>query len=172
MRIVIMSAFAPLPRLVRAKRSRFPDELRDPRPTQQNMSEQRGGGHGGRKPGRTGAGARPSSSALVLDPRSPAPLRRAEGSAAARQSSPRLPPNRRGCLRSRLQQPQVDTSAPAVGGSSCRSRRHRLDVYSGVLLRREDASRDACQSNAQMRCIGGHHHPAAKSSIAAPLHDE
>ena len=35
-----MSAFAPLPRLVRAKRSRFPDELRDPRPTQQNMSEQ------------------------------------------------------------------------------------------------------------------------------------
>ena len=171
MRIVIMSAFAPLPRLVRAKRSRFPDELRAPRPTQQNMSEQRGG-RSGRKPGRTGAGARPSSSALVLDPRSPAPLRRAEGSAAARQSSPRLPPNRRGCLRSRLQQPQVDTSAPAVGGSSCRSRLHRLDVYSGVLLRRAGASRDACRSNAQMRCIGGHHHPAAKSSIAGPLRDE
>jgi hypothetical protein len=136
------------------------------------MSEQRGGGRGGRKPGRTGAGARPSSSALVLDPRSPAPLRRAEGSAAARQSSPMPSPNRRGCPRSRLQQPRAHTSAPAVGSSSCRSLLHRPDVYSGVLLRRADASRDACRSNAQMRCIGGHHHPAAKSSIAGPLHDE
>ena len=172
MRMVVMPDFAPLPRLVGAKRSRFPDELRDPRSPRQNMSERRGGGRGGRKPGRMGAGGRPSSSALVLDPRSPAPLRRAEGSAAARQSSPRLPRDRRVCLRSRLQQPQAHTSAPAVGDSSCRSRLNRPDVYSGVLLRRADASRDACRSNAQMRRVEGHHHPAAKSSIAGPLRDE
>jgi hypothetical protein len=172
MRMVVMPDFAPLPRLVGAKRSRFPDELRDPRSPRQNMSERRGGGRGGRKPGRMGAGGRPSSNAPVLDPRSPTPLRRAEGSAAARQSWPRLPPHRRVCFRSRSRKPQAHTSAPTVGGSSCRSRLHRPDVYSGVLLRRADASRDACRSNAQMRRVEGHHHPAAKSSIAGPLRDE
>jgi hypothetical protein len=132
MRIVIISDFAPLPRLDCAKRSRFPDELREPRPTQQNMNREEMAAAGENLAGR---GQGPS---FVQRVRSRPEIRSAtttsRGASAARQSSPRLPPHRPVCLRSRPGS-LGHTSAPAVAGSSCRSRLHRPDVYSGVLLR-------------------------------------
>ena len=73
--------------------------------------------------------------------------------------------------------PSIKSVETSVAHLSSRSFGHQLqeqfaktrDVYSGVLLRRAGASRDACRSNVQMRCTGGHHHRVAKGWAAAPL---
>ena len=138
------------------------------------MSEQRGGGRGGRKPGRTGASARPSSSAPRSSTRDPQ-------SHHDEPRGQRPPGNPRQGFRQIVEFAfgQICSSLGCAyfSSSSCGLQLQEpaaktRDVYSGVLLRRADASRDACRSNVQMRCTGGHHHPAAKSSIAAPLRDD